>query len=123
MTVAVKGLNETVRSLKKFGVEVKDLKAAFKRIGTNVVEKAQTKAPIKTGKLAGSIKASNTQNKATVRAGGARYPYAGVIHYGYPARNIEPHPFLSEAVEENRSESIDLLEQELGHLIKTLDLN
>ncbi len=123
MTVEVKGLNETVRSLKRLGVEVKDLKAAFRRIGNNVVQKAETLAPHKTGRLAASIKASNTQNKSIVKAGGARLPYAGVIHYGWPAHGIEPHPFLTEAVNETRNESIRLMEKELEDLIKKLDLD
>jgi HK97 gp10 family phage protein len=121
--VRVEGLNETIRSLKKFGVEVKDLKAVFTKIGNNVVRRAETLAPVKTGNLAGSIKASKTQNKSVVRAGGARLPYAGVIHYGWPARNIEPHQFLTDAVNETKDESIDLMDKGLHDLIKTLDLN
>lgn len=123
MTVQVTGLKETVKSLKRFGVEVSDLKAAFKRIGERVANEAKTLAPTKTGKLAGSVRAAQQQNKAVIRAGGARLPYAGVIHYGWPAHGIEPHPFLTDAIDSNRGESIAMLEQELKDLIQKLDLN
>lgn len=123
MTVQVNGLKETIRSLKRFGVEVKDLKAAFKRIGDKVATDARTLAPSTSGRLAGSVRAAQQQNKAVIRAGGAKVPYAGVIHYGWPARNIEPHPFLTDAISDNRTTSIQMLEQELGSLIRKLDLN
>jgi len=32
-----------------------------------------------------------------VQAGRASVPYAGPIHWGWPARNIEPQPFLTDA--------------------------
>lgn len=120
--VQVKGLREVVRSLEKFGVEAADLKAAFKKVGNVVVNDAQQNAPTLTGRLSGSIKASNTKNKSIVRAGGARIPYAGVIHYG-GYHGIEAHPFLTDAVQNKQAESVRIMEQELSSLIKALDLN
>lgn len=119
--VRVEGLRETVRSLERFGVEVKDLKAAFKRIGNIVVGDARTLVPKKTGRLAASIKPSNTKNKSIVRAGGGRIPYAGVIHFG-GYNNIEPHPFLTEAVSRNQTKAVSELDKELNELIRKLGL-
>lgn len=120
--VRVHGLRETVRSLERFGVEVKDLKNAFKRIGTLIKDDAQTRAPSVTGRLSNSIRPSNAKNKAIIRAGGARVVYAGVIHYGWPGHNISPQPFLEEAVEANQKEAVDMVEDELNRLIRSLDL-
>lgn len=120
--IQVTGLRETVRSLEKFGVEVSDLKAAFKRIGGLVVDEAQSLAPKLSGKLAGSIKASNTKNKSIVRAGGGSIPYAGVIHYG-GYHGIEPHPFLTNALGTKQGDVIGTLDKELKGLIRRLDLN
>jgi len=120
--VRVNGLRETVRSLERFGVEASDLKAAFKRIGTFITEDARSLTPSKSGRLAASIKPSNTKNKSIVRAGGARIPYAGVIHYG-GYNNITAQPFLTDAVARNDSKVTDLMEDELKRLIASLGLN
>jgi HK97 gp10 family phage protein len=119
--VRVKGLREVVRSLERLGVEAKDLKGAFKRIGALIQHDAQTLAPEKTGRLAASIRPSNTKNKSVIRAGGAKVPYAGVQHYG-GYHNIEAKPFLTDAVSRNQSKAVDLMDEELNRLIRSLGL-
>lgn len=119
--VQIEGLRETVRTLEKYGVEASDLKAAFQRIGNLVVNEAKVLAPVMTGRLAGSIKPSNTKNKSIVRAGGAGIPYAGVIHYG-GYHNIQPHPFLTTALERQQTAAVRAVEEELHGLIRKLDL-
>lgn len=121
--IQVKGLKETISAFKRLGVEVKDLKDAFKRIGNLVVSEAQSKAPKKSGALAGSIKASNTQNKSVVRAGSAKVPYAGVQEWGWPRHNIEATHYLNKAVESKQGEVLTALEDELQNLVRRLDLN
>lgn len=120
--VRFEGLRETVKSLQRFGVEVADLKAAFKRIGDTVVREAVTITPTLTGRLAASIRASNTKNKSEVRAGGARVPYAGVIHYG-GYNNITGTHFLERAVEAKQGEAVRQMETDLNRLIQTLGLD
>lgn len=119
--VRVEGLRETVRSLERFGVQAQDLKAAFNRIGRFVVDDAKTLTPRLTGRLAASIKASNTKNKSIVRAGGGRIPYAGVIHYG-GYNHISPHPFLTDAVKRNQTKAVSEMERELNILIRKCGL-
>lgn len=120
--VRVEGLRETVRSLERMGVEVSDLKAAFKKIGTVVANDAKNLTPVLTGRLAASIRPSNTKNKAVIRAGGARIPYAGVQEYGH-YNNIEPHNFMRGAVAANQKSAVKALDDELNRLIRKLDLN
>lgn len=122
-TIRVEGLREVVRDLQKLGTEAKDLKDAFKGIGNLVADEAKSLAPKLSGALAGSIKASNTKNKSDVRAGGAKIPYAGVIHYGWPAHGIEPHSFLTTAAGNKQREVVERLDDELHGIIKKLDLN
>lgn len=119
--VQVKGLRETIRSLERFGVQVADLKAAFRKVGNLVVDEAKPRTNPLTGKLAGSIRASNTKNKAVIRAGGARIPYAGVIHYG-GYHGIAGKHFLTDAIEAKKGQGVQVLEQELRGLIRSLDL-
>lgn len=120
--VYIEGLRETVRSLERMGTEVADLKEAFTKIGNNVVQEARTLVPVKSGRLEASIKASKTKNKSVIRAGGARIPYAGVIHYGWPAHGISPHPFMTDAISNKQQETVQLLESEIHKLINRLDL-
>jgi HK97 gp10 family phage protein len=119
--VHVTGLRDVVRSMEKFGVAAADLKAAFRRIGTVVASEAKSLAPHLTGRLAASIRPSNTKNKSVVKAGGARVPYAGVIHFG-GYHGIKAQPFMYDAVEKKQGEAARLLESELGNLIRQLDL-
>lgn len=121
--IQVTGLRETIRSLERLGTEVKDLKDAFKRIGNLVVDDAQAGAPKKSGALAGSIRASNTKNRSTIRSGSAKVPYAGVQEWGWPRHNIEGSHYLVSAVERNQQTSVRALDDELRGLIRRLDLN
>lgn len=121
--VRVDGLKETIRTLEKFGVAVADLKAAFKKIGQGVVDDAKPRIHNASGRLASSIKPSNTKNKSVVRAGSARVPYAGVINYGWPARNIGAQNFLTDAVVAREQETVHIIDEELGSLIRRYGLN
>lgn len=116
------GLRETIRDMKRFGVQVTDLKATFKRIGDMVARHSVTLTPTLTGRLAASIRASNTQNKAEVRAGGAKVIYAGVQHYG-GYNNITGSHFLDRAVQEKQGEAVRQMNTDLNRLIQSLGLN
>ena len=101
-TVTIKGVNEVIRSLKAYEGAAQDLKEANSAIGSKVSTAAKATAPFQTGALAGSIRGNRALKKVQIKAGGARVPYAGVIEYGWPARNIEAQPFLRRAAWNNR---------------------
>ncbi len=118
--VRVTGLSRTVRQLTKAGADAADLKDLMHSVGTLVVRAANP--PVLSGVLAGTVRAGKGKTKAVVRAGGARTPYAGVIHYGWPARNITPQPFLVEALNRERSDVLTALDQGITDLLKKHDL-
>lgn len=120
--VYVEGVREVVRSLERLGVAVTDLKAVFKNIGNKVVSDAQSLVPRKSGRLAATIKSSNAKNKAIVRAGSARVPYAGVQEYG-GYNNIAPSNYLRGAVEQNQAYAVKTMDDGLRQLIRQYDLN
>lgn len=120
-SIRIDGINKVVRDLKRFGVEVADLKTAFNKIGNIVVKEAVTLTPTLTGALAASIRASKTQNKAEVRAGSARVPYAGVQHYG-GYHGITGSHFLTDAIAAKQGEVLNTLDSELNALIGRLGL-
>ena len=120
--VRVEGLRQTIRSLEALGVAVSDMKVAFRKIGNLVQSEARTLAPHKSGRLEASIRPSNAKNKAEIRAGGARVPYAGVQEFG-GYNHITPHRFLRGAVEKEQGKAVQILDEELSRLVRKLDLN
>lgn len=112
----VEGLAELRRELKRLGVGVQDLKAANQRAAEVVLGAARP--PRKSGRLASSGRAGRGESKAVVTFGGATVPYARPIHWGWPARNIEPHPFALEAAEDTEPQWLDVYRQELDELVE-----
>lgn len=105
--IQVKGINPLVRALKRAGDE--DMLVALKDANAEAAGKVHTAAaplaPVgETAKLVSSLRGSATERAGYVRAGRASVPYAGVIHFGYPARNIEPNTFLYDALDARKSE-------------------
>ncbi len=98
----VDGARRLRASLKRAGVGVDDLKAAHAEVAKMVADRAARDAPVRTGRLAASVRASGTAREALVRAGRAPVPYAGPIHWGWPARGIAARPFIADAAEELR---------------------
>lgn len=113
----VRGLRETVRRLERYGVSTQDLKTAFRKIGATVARTADQRVVKKSGDLAGTIRPSNTKNKAVVRAGGYGVKYAGVNNYANPGKR-----WLNTAADDHERDSILAIEAELRDLIAKYDL-
>lgn len=114
--VRVEGLRELNRALGKAGVDAADQKELMHEIGMVVVRAAQP--PVVTGALEASMRASRTKGKAIVRAGSARVPYAAVQHYGWPAHNIEPKPFLVDALQSRTDEVTEMMDKGMDEILK-----
>ena len=100
----IEGAKELRRSLKAAGDDLSDLKAAHAEAARTVATAAQAGAPMRTGRLSASIRGSGAKAGATVRAGGARIPYAGVQEFGWPRHNIPGQPYLVPAARETEPE-------------------
>jgi hypothetical protein len=99
-TIKVDGLRRLRADLRKMGEDTQDLKDANAAVAALVASAAAVRAPRgKTGRLAGSGRGNRAVGKATVTFGGAAVPYAGPIHWGWPARGIEPHTFIPDAAQ------------------------
>lgn len=105
--VRVEGLARLSRTLKQCAGDVQDLKDAHAKAGAIVADAAKAGAPRRSGALAGSVRAAKQARRARVMAGGARVPYAAVIHWGWPAHSIEANPFISEAAQQTQSRWYD----------------
>jgi len=128
--VAVDGLRELRRFLRQLPDDVgKDgLKKIHDKVAEPVERSAVTKVPRRSGDLAASIRrAKGSATKAQVRAGKARVPYAGPIHFGWPARNIRAQPFLTDALADKRTVVLDMYTDELdrfiGQMMRVYQLN
>ena len=118
--IQIKGLGRTMRKLSKAGADAEDMKTLMHSIGMLVVNAAAP--PVKTGRLAATLRAGRGKTKAVVRAGGARAPYAGVVHYGWPARNIKAQPFFVTALQSKRGEAFKMLDQGINDILRDNDL-
>lgn len=121
--VRIEGLAQAVRALESMGAEVEDLKDALGAIADEGAARAARHAPMRSGRLAQSVRGNRAKGKAVVRAGRSSTPYAGPINYGWPARNIAASGFMQKADEEMKPRSLMLLETNINALIRKKGLS
>jgi len=116
----IEGLKEVQRALKGLAEDSReDMKDTHRQAGEIVAAAAKPLAPVRTGALSATITSSPTKYQGRVRIGrGASIPYAGPIHFGWPARRIAPQPFVYEALDGRREEVKQAYEQRIGDLIE-----
>ena len=95
--VRVDGARELRRTLKAAGDDLADLTKVNATVSRYVALRGAAMAPRRSGALAGSVRGNAAKTSAIARAGGARVPYANVIHWGWPAHHIAAQPFLVDA--------------------------
>jgi hypothetical protein len=109
-TIRVEGARELRSALKKAGDDASDLKDVHREVGDIVVGEAKAIGPKRSGRLTGSGRATKNKTSATVKFGGGGIPYAGVIHFGWAGHNIEPNPFVYDALDHRRAEVLERYE-------------
>lgn len=107
--------------MKKAGEDLADLKDVHQRAGQLVVDVARGMAPTQSGALAGTIRASRLAGGVAVKVGSARVAYANPIHWGWPSRNIEANPFLSNAAIESEAQWTELYYEGLEQIISRVE--
>lgn len=116
-SVRVEGARELRATTLRAASELSRMDTADKRAGAYLAQRAKGLAPRVTGRLAGSIRAGQTRDAATVSAGAV---YAGVIHWGWPARNISPHPFLVDALSAGEPTVASIYMGEVTQIVYTI---
>jgi hypothetical protein len=125
-SVRVEGLNKVRRDLKKLASDVdygSQFLAVNKTLADAVAGDSKNYVPVLTGSLQGSIRATASAKSGRVKAGYKAVPYAGPIHFGWPARFIKPQPFVYDAIDRRRGEIKDRYERLIEKLIRENDLN
>lgn len=120
--IRIDGLRKTLRALEAAGTAAEDMRDLMHSLGLIVVNAAQPATPTLTGALRGTLRAGRGKTKAVIRAGTAAVPYAGVQHYGWPARGINATNFLTNAVQSTRNTTFAALDEGIGDLLKKQNL-
>lgn len=98
--VQVEGARELRATMRKAGEDMTDLKDANAAVAAMVAVAAAGRAPHRSGALASSIRGNRAVGSAVVKVGRASVPYAGPVHWGWPARRIAAQPFAVDAAHE-----------------------
>jgi hypothetical protein len=120
----IEGLRDVQKAMRNFSDDSRnDMKETHRKAGQIVVDAASSKVPVSSGALLASIRSAPTQRQGRVRLGSAAVPYAGPIHFGWPARNIQPNPFIYEVLDGRRDEVMRIYEERISELIVKYDLD
>lgn len=109
------------RAIKNMDGRLDDLKDAHADAAEIVAAAARPLVDVVTGALLDTVRTDRRAAGASVLAGSARVPYAGVNHFGWPQRNIEPDPFLYDALDDRRDEVVKRYDDELADLVRKFD--
>jgi hypothetical protein len=124
--VKVEGLSKVRRDLKKLAKDVDygdQFLAVNKTLADAVAGESKNYVPVVSGALQGTIRAAASKTSGRVKVGYKAVPYAGPIHFGWPARFIKPQPFVYDAIDKRRDQIKDRYEQLIKKLIRENDLN
>lgn len=117
VTLKTQGLAKASRALARAGDYSEDQRDLMHRIGQLVVDEAKTLVPVRSGALRDAIRAGRGKTKAVVRAGFRRVPYGPVIHYGWEDHNIEPQPYMLQALANKRAEAFVMYQDGMRKLL------
>lgn len=124
--VEVKGDRQLRKALKRVEGNVSELREVHRSAGEVVEGEARTLVPVESGLLRDTIRLSirlaGRASGTTVMAGKSMVPYAGPIHFGWAARNIEPQPFLYDALDRRRDDVLDRYQRGVDSVIHRFDL-
>lgn len=121
MPVYIEGGPEFIRALRDAGADMKDMTAANKAASSTVANLARVLAPKRSGKLAAAIRAGGNQKIAYVNYGKKSVPYAGPIHWGWKARNIEANEYVSRAAQYSEPQWINAYRKRVDQIIEKVE--
>ena len=121
--ISIQGVKEVTDSLDKLARDLGSNIELNKELSTTLSQKASAMAPKLTGALASSIVGNPSAEKAQILAGSAAVPYAGVIEYGWPKKNIQAQPYLTTTVNNNLGYIVAKYQNSITGMIKQYNLN
>lgn len=92
----VEGGRRLRATLRQAGDDLQGMRDAHRDASQIAANAAAALAPVRSGRLRATVRAAGTKTAGIIRAGFARVPYAGPVHWGWPRRNIPANTFLSD---------------------------
>lgn len=106
----------------------RELRKGFNDVGKIVVADARPRLPVRTGRLAKTMRPLSTQTAGRVVLGSARTPYAQAVYWGTGPRpgkrgphNIKRHRVMHEALDRKKVPVIVTLKAVLDRLARTIE--
>jgi hypothetical protein len=104
------------------GASTADMTAINRAAADIVATQARDLVPVMSGRLRNTVASRARKTSGRVIAGrGRAIPYAGVIHFGWPGHNIDPNPFLYDALDIRKGEVVAKYQQHVAGLVDRLE--
>lgn len=116
-TIEILGDRKLVATLKQAAGDLEDFRNPARAAATIAAATARGIAPVRTGALRGSIRATATKRVGIIQAG-AGLRYARPVHWGAPARGIPARPFLSHGAQASEAVWVRGFEQHVTNTLK-----
>lgn len=126
--VRIDGAKQLRTTLRKAGEDLGDLKAAHAEAAKIAAIASADRAPVKSGKLARTLRSSGTKTAGIVRAGSASVPYANAVHWGrlfWPNRAkararsvVTANPFISAGAQDSEGQWLPVYERAIDGAIQ-----
>lgn len=113
-TVTVQGAETLVRTLRRADDRIHHLETVNHQVARTLTARARAAAPRRSGFLSASGRELATADYAAVEFTAV---YAGVINFGWPARNITPQPFATGAVRDSQPQVLAMYGHELDSIL------
>lgn len=110
-TVTVRNAHVLAGSLRQMGRDLADPREANRRAGQLIVAASRKYAPVRTGRLRGSIHVKDTRGRGVTVVAGEGLAYGVVQHFGWPAHNIRATLFLTKGMAEASPECVRTYQQ------------
>ena len=104
MTVEVIGEDRLAFTLRRFAAALDDMAPAHRAAAGIALQAARARTPVQSGRLRASGMVGGTGQYGDVIF---TAPYAGPIHWGWPARGIAPSLFAVKGVEASQEQWLD----------------
>lgn len=117
LQIVVEGDRKLAASLAEAAVDLDDFSTPARAAATIAAATARGLAPMRTGALRGSIRATAKRKVGIIQAG-AGLDYARPVHWGAPARGIPARPFLSHGAQASEAVWIRGYEQHITTTLK-----
>jgi hypothetical protein len=115
--VTVVGEKRLAVTMHAAATDLADMSETNAKVARFLTARARARAPRRSGRLAASGAGRGTRDEALVEFAA---PYAGPIHFGWPARHIGAQPFAAQALASGQHAAVAVYETELVSIVNKI---